>query len=524
LGAIALTYANALPSAFVYDDYTQIIKNPYIKDWSHARTVLTTGFGRLDKTGSNYYRPLVELSYMVEYSLWKTHRAGYHATSILFHMGSAVLLFLALDALFGNAKAALLTSLLFGVHPIYTSGVTYVAGRADAMEIFFLLLALLFLVKCVSPPDGLRYGPLLMSCGSFLLALLAKEASLFFLFIVLLYGAQRLGPDGTPEDRKKWFAIYGSFFLIAILYGLLRMQAVKALVYTRYNVVASFGILARLLTAVKAFGNYLLLLVAPAGLHFERTIPVANSICEPAVLGSLAALSAVIYVTIRLRKAKGPLYFGLLWFFTFFIPVSNVLVPLNAFIAENWIQVPAIGMFLVASALVARCSTTAARPRILRAACGMALPLFLISLPLYAFLTVTRNGQYRDPIGFYENELRYEKTSVKLLNNLGYEYESRKEINKAIELYKKALAVKPDHVTTLNNLANIYSGAGRYDEAIALYTRALAIDPGNTVFLNNLGVAYIRKGDKRSALYCWRKSLSLNPTQPQIKSYVERNL
>ncbi|MCX5680495.1 MAG: tetratricopeptide repeat protein, partial [Candidatus Omnitrophica bacterium] len=237
-----------------------------------------------------------------------------------------------------------------------------------------------------------------------------------------------------------------------------------------------------------------------------------------------ALLALIIYTAVKLRRAKGPVFCGIMWYLINIIPVSNIFIPLNAYIAENWIQLPAIGIFLAVSSAAVYASERRTGVAPLKMVCRMALPAVILLAVVYSHLTISRNEEYRDPIIFYERALKYEPGASKLYNNLGREVEDRLgDTDKAGSLYKKAIEASPANVNALNNLANIYSASGRFDEAIRLFNKGLEVDKDNVTLLNNLGVAYIRKGDKNSALYNWRRSVELNPDQPQINGYIKRD-
>ena len=64
-----------------------------------------------------------------------------HAGNIALHALNAVLVLLLLGALFGRPRLAFATALIFAVHPIATEAVIPVAGRADLLASFCVLLA-----------------------------------------------------------------------------------------------------------------------------------------------------------------------------------------------------------------------------------------------------------------------------------------------------------------------------------------------------------------------------------------------
>ena len=78
-----LVYLNSLNNPFVYDDVPSIVNNQSLADPS-VRSVLL----------QNVSRPLVNVSYLVDYAIWGPRPFGYHLTSVLLHMVNVVLLFL----------------------------------------------------------------------------------------------------------------------------------------------------------------------------------------------------------------------------------------------------------------------------------------------------------------------------------------------------------------------------------------------------------------------------------------------
>ena len=67
-----VAYFNALFGDFVYDDMTQIVGNPWIKDIKSIPMIFSKSVGSFDggPVISNYYRPLMYVVYMLEYHLF----------------------------------------------------------------------------------------------------------------------------------------------------------------------------------------------------------------------------------------------------------------------------------------------------------------------------------------------------------------------------------------------------------------------------------------------------------------------
>jgi len=521
---VIAVYANSLFGEFLYDDYNLIVRNQYIQNLKFLPEIFQSGFGRLSEKGANYFRPMQEFSYALDFFLYGKNKFGYHITSLWFLIGSVMVLFFLLKELFKDEMLAFLTALLFGVHPIYTSAVTYISGRADIMAIFFLLSCFYVLAKNIdTEPDIWRRG-LAASAGLFALAMFSKEVS--FVFIAVLAGYFLLRKKKMPAERFKirFFQSILSFGAIGVLYFSLRAHAISTLFNPQYNI--KLPAATRIFTAIKAFAGYLGIIVLPVNLRLLRTLPLAKSFFQADVLLSLLLLVVMAFFAYKLGRRKGPVFCGLLWFFVWYLPVSNFLVPLNSFQAENWTQLPALGIFLAVSALALKLSRTQASNTFLKAAGKAALPMFFLVALFYAGGTVYRNWEYSDVIIFCEHALAREPKSAKLYklyNNLGQEYSRRNQPEEAIRIYNQALSVCPNDADILNSLANVYFRQGKYEQAFPFYKKAIKLVPGNVMYLNNLGVAYVMNGDKKQAVLTWQKSLKIRPNQPEIIKYIGLN-
>jgi len=136
-------YWPALRNGFVWDDTALVLRDPLIRSWR----LIPEGFRHflfLDATASDFYRPLQRLTFTADYALFGFGAPwGWHLTSICIHAAAAVaLFFLALKLCDGKTAIAFAAALVWAVHPMQTSAVTYVAGRADPLAALFGFSAL----------------------------------------------------------------------------------------------------------------------------------------------------------------------------------------------------------------------------------------------------------------------------------------------------------------------------------------------------------------------------------------------
>jgi hypothetical protein len=78
--------------------------------------------------------PLTWLSHMLDVTLYGAHPRGHHATSVLLHATSSVLLFALLRRTTGAPLRAALAAALFAWHPLRVESVAWVAERKDVLS------------------------------------------------------------------------------------------------------------------------------------------------------------------------------------------------------------------------------------------------------------------------------------------------------------------------------------------------------------------------------------------------------
>ena len=128
-----VAYFGAIDSTFLWDDYHFIINNPNIKSFTSAPKIFTQNIGSGTWTHNIYYRPIQELSYMLDYKLWKFDPKGYHLSNVILHIATALSVFFLVKQITANTFVALITSLLFTIHPINVESVAYISSRGDLL-------------------------------------------------------------------------------------------------------------------------------------------------------------------------------------------------------------------------------------------------------------------------------------------------------------------------------------------------------------------------------------------------------
>src|SRR5471030_1554300 len=87
----------ALQGEPIWDDDYLVRTNPFIK--SPLLILETFRHTLFPESFATHYRPVQNIVYMADYFLWNNNFYGFHLSSILFHVGSAVLLYFLLRKL-----------------------------------------------------------------------------------------------------------------------------------------------------------------------------------------------------------------------------------------------------------------------------------------------------------------------------------------------------------------------------------------------------------------------------------------
>jgi tetratricopeptide (TPR) repeat protein len=92
----------------------------------------------------------------------------------------------------------------------------------------------------------------------------------------------------------------------------------------------------------------------------------------------------------------------------------------------------------------------------------------------------------------------------------------RRDLDGAIDEYKKALALKPDWAIAHFRLARAYQEKGDIDAAMAQWKETTRADPHYYEAFTNLATAYKEKGDLKNAAESYEKVLEFPPSRMAV--------
>jgi len=513
------------------DDAMYIVDNDRLRDLSNL----------WPPYGTRYFG---YLTFALNYRLGGLEVFGYHLTNILIHIGSSVLVYelvaltfttewmrsagLAGDRRTGET-VALLTALVFALHPVQTQAVSYITQRFASLAAFFYLLSLVLFVRWRSADgSGLsRKALYATSLAAAVAAQMSKEISFTLPAVIVLYDLVFFSPKG---GRLRYLAPFLATFAVIPLTMLapklgiriqgpgidekiMAAQVKELLTLSRYDY---------LLTQFRVMVTYLRLLVLPVNQNWAYDYPVSHSLLEGRVISSLSLLVLVfassVYLFVKARLAgNGYLLLAACGVFWFFITLSieSSIIPIKDVIFEHRLYLPSVGAALTFSSLAflgfERLKRTSFKVPV---AAFTAIVILVTAVPL-AVASYSRNLLWSDMLSFYEDVVAKSPNLATPHYDLGVVYKKLGRLDEAIAQYGLAISLKPDYYEAHNNLGNAYLEKGMVEAAAAEYKTAIAINPADAEAHYNLGNLYYGQSMFREAASSLREAVTLDPKHSQ---------
>ena len=314
----------------------------------------------------HYFRPLSVFTLIVDKFIWGYNYTGYHLTNLILHTTNTLLVYVLAKRFFNARSIAFVSALLFLLHPIHSSSIYWISGRADMICTGFYLAGLIFFI---SYKNFESKKAMLYSIACYLLALLSKEMAISFPLVisafVMIFGFGK-GHRIRDAIRMTW-----PFWALTAVYLTFRFATAGANILTG-NVHTNIDPI----NLLKNTAAFLGLLIIPGG-HIE----IGNFLnSNPQVFLALSILVIVFLFLFAKVFAKQKD----LLFFSFFVLLT--ILPVIRLTVRWYLYLPSVGFCLGAAYLIWRLYSLNSRWR------KVALvTVAVIALTYTYFLTVEQN-------------------------------------------------------------------------------------------------------------------------------------
>lgn len=502
--AVLCVYSNSFHNSFHFDDFAQVSENTNIRSISNVpRFFVDPGIESYLKLKG--YRPLTLVSYTLNHALTGPGAWGFHLGNVALHILNALLLFFVVSGVIkaeGTGRDAgylpLLASLVFALHPVQTSAVTYISGRSALLVSFFCLSSFLCFIRYrLGGPRAMYYAAL--SPLLFLMGLFSKDNAITLIALILAYDFLFVSPGQALQHPKRRLVVYAPFLAAAAIF-----LAVKSLLLGYVGAPRpAFGTGVYLMSEAKALLIYLRLMLIPVNQNFDYHIPATTSVDVPVVISAVLIAIALVWMY-RHRKTDRVLVFFGLWIFITLVPEST-FVPLPDIVVLYRLYLPSAG--LIAAAVIFTARTFRPTPAFAKA--------FAVSvLLMFGALSYGRNFVYADEFTLWGDVARKAPYSARAHAFYADGLDKAGRYSEAGSEYLLAVRLDPAFAecgSVYNDLGVRLLEKGDYDEAVELFTQAVRTEPGFVNAYTNLGAAYHRMGRYRDAAREFLKALGKDP-------------
>ena len=462
----------ALQAGWIWDDNDYITANPVLQSDDGWFTSWVPG-------ATPQYYPLVFLGFWVEYAIAGGDPLLYHATNLLMHASSALLLWGILARI--GVRRAEWIAVIFAVHPMGVETVAWATERKNAQSLMFALSSIsCFTLATRAEPKSV----LALHISAFVLfvcALLSKTTAVFVapaLVLIALWERRRI-------DVRFALTVL-PYFVVGAALGLFTVYVEKVHVGARGSEFA-LSMADRVQLAARNVVFYIGAYFVPVDQMFvyPRWTVDASRI---ALWVPFAALLAVAVVAgVAWKRTRGPILVGL-WLCAALFPALGFfdVWPFRfSFVADHfaYAAMPALAatlVFVVAS-VVERSGGASKQVNIALATAAIILvPLSWRAASKYENVELLwRETIAQNPSAWLaQNNLATELLgAVEPAMAAGDQARVRALATEALEHATRAYELKPDECTHPANRSEALRLLGRNDEALVAMDAAIAVAP-----------------------------------------------
>lgn len=482
---IIIGYVNVFHAPFLIDDKDGIVNNKQIGN-----------FGALL---SNPRLFIAYFPYYLSFKLGGLTPFYYRFFNILFHFGNTVMLYLIVKRLI-NFRTAVLTSLIFSVHPLLTESVTWISALSYPQYSFFYLLSIFCYL--LGKDDKKWYIASIISAG---FAILSAEKAVT-LPVVLL--AVELAFFSLKDNWKRivphFIVVIGfaTFYLLNIGSRVAAFQKDYYIKSQYYNPIEHVPY---------AVTYYIQLFLAPINLtiyHSELSITAWEFLIR-----WLFFIILIVSIVISFSKSKN-LFF---WLTFFLLALAPTMIPLNIVwvVAERYAYLSVAGLSVVLGILF----NYLLKKKLLKTATYAVFTVVVITL---IGLTILRNVDWQSAENLWTSALIASPHSSNAHNNMGDIYAQRNDYVSAARSFKRATELQAGDADPRHNLGIALTILGRYEEAVDAYLGALQIEPTLYKTNQNLGVVYYTLKRYPEAEEYLSKAIKYGPPNPSIEKLLKQ--
>ena len=541
LGIIVFAvFSNTFKNKFTtWDDisvYTDnLIRTP---SWENTKKIFTFHRG-------STYQPVRRISFMLDYLFCKRNPFCYHFFNVLYYFFTVYFLFLFSEKLLYFISSwnqekrhiiALLSTILFAVHPVHVESVAWISARKEVLLGWFFFASLYFYLRGrEGESNTLRMY--LLSFFFFVLAVLSKPTAVVLPAVLLLFEICY-----RPKEIKKLLAFIIPPIIIAGIAVFILMTVMKQAGGIKPYRGGTFW--TNFLVAFFIFINYMKLCVATINFSAAYTIWLPSNPYSFWTFLAVAFNLFILWIGVKNYKKYPLVTFIVFWFYLQLLPYSNI-IPISTILADRYAFLASFSYTLLLGVIFTWFMFLRHEKFTKEFFKVLSLAIFILLTTGYSYITIKQNRVWHDTrtlwmdayekyphapaaqhgaalvfmkLGAYETARNILKETIQIQpydylahNNLGICYFHLKDYENALKEYKEALYYDPNNVKAKINLAMLYTAMKQYDKAEKVYKELLKLNPRNSNWHFRAAYNYNQWGRYDKAIEELKKSIKLTP-------------
>jgi len=501
-------YGITIRNEYSLDDDLVVYKNEKVlKGIKGIPQILTDVYARHGEHQYGY-RPLTQISFAIEVSLWGANPHISHLINVLLYFLCCMGLYLFLCELFpGAVILTLIATLLYIIHPVHSEVVASLKNREELIAFCLGIFGSLNILKAMKKHNyGFSYlmeKKLWLGISLIVLGLFAKLSAYLFALIPLV----SLFDIWKTSKRKFFMNIVfwvGVSLALAFTYKFIRHIVVGDISYRNYQyhenpLFFEKGIKRRILYALWCFWFYIKKCFFPYPLvsyYGYGSLEIPNSFSHPEVIAGTLSVLIMVGLAIVMLIRGSPIIKGIAVYNGTILPFLNLGSPVPGIVAERFLFIPSIGFCILIAHIIEKLFFHPAR--YMNAGKGKSTSnkfpyvktgfLLLLLLTTVCLVYVNkRNMEWHNYYTLYDADLKKAPGSVQL------------NILKAQKMMADTWG-KP----------HLMSNPSIYNTIKYHFYMALQVWEYLPVAWNNLGVLYFEyEKNIDSAFYCFQKAIEL---------------
>lgn len=520
--AIGAAFAPVVRNGFVdIDDPINLLENPHIR-----RLGLQEIRWMFSSFLTGPYQPLAWISLALDYQLWGLDARGFHLTSVVWHVSTAVVWYFVsrrlLHAAIPSAAesprllegAAAVSALLFAIHPLRVESVAWATERRDVLSGFFAVCTIATYLRAVAEPrsEAAKRSSYFSSIALYVTSLLSKSSTVpipLVLMLIDVWPLRRVPAQPSrwfnAESRRVWFEkwpYWAASMIDAVIaiYG----QSIARTVVPPGTITS----IDRIGLSCYSLLFYVAKTFIPIQLSplYELRLPIAQ--WHVAFLWSFVSVALITIVALAVRRRVPGLLAGWICFAALVAPVSGLVKCGVQRAADRYTYLPSLSLSLLIAGVGL---WTVSPPRGSTTRRLAAVGLSLACLGTLGVLTSKQCAVWRDAESFWTRVVQLDPRSSYGLAGLGQAYAKAGRLAEANELLHRSIELGTPLALPHYYLADVWLRMGKLEEAIECLHESMVRDPNFADSWYLLGQYWERRSDSAAAIAAYQRCLQIEP-------------